>query len=526
MSSHGKVGRGARLAIGLQVLLAGVLALSAVVMVNWLAGRPGVRQRVDFTSTGRNSLDLATQLVLESLRDPVDVDIFFRVARQPMTAKVHEVQARTRKLLALSESLSSGQVQVRENDLMDRLAVQERMQQLHIRGLENCLVVSQGNARAVVRLYGELAEFDLGNPDPNNFRPPSILSFNAERELVEAILKVTRGERPKVLFLSGHGEIALMDSEEESLGKLHAALRDDGLDVEGWNRLEDGEFPEETALIAVVGPTDPLGDELLDELEAFARGGGRLLIAPSGGAKELKDSGLQELADRFGVNVGEGTVMQAWLDSTTGRMFGGPRALGFKVREAQMRRHPILDAMRNAGRTFSVFNSHPVGVARQISGGQGLSTPLVASDPNLSWLDDPYPLNYEHDAATEDSRSFDLMVAAQWVPEAFIDSGTASEAKADGPKERVEARLLVLGSADWMRNYLHTENEAFLLGAFNWLVDREWRVSVSPKDPDYRVLDPEAHGPVLHLALWILPALCLLGGLLTAFRRSRGGVNR
>lgn len=511
------------MAIGLQVLMGGVLALAAVVMVNWLAGRPGVRQRVDFTSTGRNSLDLATRLVLESLREPVEVDIFFRPAHQPMTAKVYEVQSRTKKLLALSEALSAGQLQVRENDLMDRLAVQERLQQLHIRGLENCLVVSQGSARAVVRLWGDLADFDLGNPDPNNFRPPSILSFNAERELVEAILKVTRGERPKVLFLTGHGEIPLMDSEEESLGKLHAALRDDGLGVETWNRLEDGEFPEDTALIAVVGPTDPLADELLDELEAFARGGGRLLIAPSGVAEELKQSGLQKLADRFGVDIGEGTVMQAWLDPTTGRMFGGPRALGFKVRYAQMRRHPILDAMRSAERTFSVFHSHPVGVARQISGGQGLSTPLVASDPNLSWLDDPYPPNYEHDTS-EDARSFDLLVACQWVPEAFLDKSTASEAQAAGPKEKVEARLLVLGSADWMRNYLHDENESFLLGAFNWLVDREWRVSVSPKDPDYRVLDPEAHGPVLHLALWILPALCLLGGLLTAFRRSRGGV--
>ncbi|MGK0218239.1 MAG: hypothetical protein ACI9HE_001727, partial [Planctomycetota bacterium] len=419
-------------------------------------------------------------------------------------------------------SLSAGLVQVRENDLMDRLAVQERMQQLHIRGLENCLVVSQGNARAVVRLFGDLAEFDLGNPDPENYRPPSILSFNGERELVEAILKVTRGERPKVLFLTGHGEVPLLDTEEESLGKLHAALRDDGLTVDTWNRLEEGEFPDDTALIAVVGPTDPLGDELLDELEAFARGGGRLLLAPSGKAEALKRSGLQDLADRFGVDIGEGTVMQAWVDATTGRLFGGPKALGFKVREAQMRRHPILDAMRSSGRTFSVFNSHPVGVARQVSGGQGLSTPLVASDPTLSWLDDPYPPNYEHDKNTEDARSFDLLVASQWVPSEFVDNSTASEAEEAGPKQRVEARLIVLGSADWMRNYLHSENEAFLMGAFNWLVDREWRVSVSPKDPDYRVLDPEAHGPVLHLALWILPLLCLLGGLLTAFRRSRG----
>ncbi|MGK0220740.1 MAG: hypothetical protein ACI9HE_004252, partial [Planctomycetota bacterium] len=133
------------MAIGLQVLIAGVLALAAVVMVNWLAGRPGVRTRVDFTHTGRNSLDVATQLVLESLREPVEVDIFFRAARAPMTERVYEVQMRTKKLLALSESLSAGLVQVRENDLMDRLAVQERMQQLHIRGLENCLVVSQGN---------------------------------------------------------------------------------------------------------------------------------------------------------------------------------------------------------------------------------------------------------------------------------------------------------------------------------------------------------------------------------------------
>ena len=408
MSKQGKMGFGSRLMIGLQVALAGVLALAALVMLNWLAGRPGMRVRIDMTAKERNSLDGVSKLVLDSLREPVRIDVFFRPERKPLDQVVADAQARTMRLLILMEAASAGQVEVQVNDLSDRVATQERLQELRIRGLENCVVVSQGQAREVVSLYEDLATFQMGNPDPEAYRPPSLVDYQGERALIEGILKVTRGEKPKVVFVQGHGEPDLIGESEGELGRLHATLRDDGLALEVWNPLEDGDLPEDAVAVAVVGPTAPLGEELIDELEAYGLAGGRLLLAPPMNVEDLKRSGMGKLCARFGIEVGEGTVMQ--VHSVGGRPHFGKECMLFDALPQRMVRHPILTPIRNSGQSFKLSRMHPLRVARQMAASQSQSLPLVSTDPQRSWLDDPYPLDFQFMEGLEDFRAFDVMV--------------------------------------------------------------------------------------------------------------------
>ena len=520
MSRHGKVGRGSRLFITLQVLLAGVLALAVLLMVNWLAGRPGMRVRIDMTAKERNSLDEVSRLVLDSLREPVQMDVFFRPERKPLDVVVADAQARTLRLLVLMESAAAGRIEVRINDLSDRVATQERLEQLRIRGLANCVIVSQGRSREVVGLDSHLATFELGNPNPEAYRPPSLADYRGERALIEGILKVTRGERPKVLFLDGHGEPDMIGETEEELGRLHATLRDDGLELERWNPLEDGEIPADTVAIAVVGPTAPLGEELIDDLEAFALEGGRLLLAPPANVTDLKRSGITTLCDRFGVEVGEGTVMQIHINPETKRLGFGQECQWYDALPQRMVRHPILDAIQGTGQSFKLVRMHPVRVVRQIGASQARSVPLLSTDPQLSWLDDPYPLNFQWEEALEDRRAFDVMAACQFVPDDVLRAVVAQGAQSNATR-KTESRVVVLGSSDMLINVMHNFNADVALASFNWLVDREWRVPVSPKDPDRRILPVAKRGNVVHFALWVLPALALLGGLITAFRRSR-----
>ena len=65
-----------------------------------------------------------------------------------------------------------------------------------------------------------------------------------------------------------------------------------------------------------------------------------------------------------------------------------------------------------------------------------------------------------------------------------------------------------------------------LTNLFNWLTDRDYRLSISTRNPDLRRLTPEAVPRVSLLALWILPGLALVLGVLTAFLRARGGPRR
>ena len=81
-------GRLARLGIGAQVVVSGALALAAVLMVNWLAGRPGLRQRYDLTETSQNTLSTATMGVLRNLPGEVTVDTFLPDIEYPILRQV------------------------------------------------------------------------------------------------------------------------------------------------------------------------------------------------------------------------------------------------------------------------------------------------------------------------------------------------------------------------------------------------------------------------------------------------------
>lgn len=69
-------------------------------------------------------------------------------------------------------------------------------------------------------------------------------------------------------------------------------------------------------------------------------------------------------------------------------------------------------------------------------------------------------------------------------------------------------------------------NEPFARNLFNWAADREYRVSISSKDPAVQRADPEATAMVSQVALWYLPIGCILMGVLVGYMRRRGGPDR
>ena len=90
--------------------------------------------------------------------------------------------------------------------------------------------------------------------------------------------------------------------------------------------------------------------------------------------------------------------------------------------------------------------------------------------------------------------------------------------------ERKQARILALGTPEVFCNSLFDTNRDFLLNSFNWAADREFRVTISTRDPELRVM-PVGDGAQLswvrRVAVFGLPLLCLLLGFSRwALRRS------
>ncbi len=526
LKKHSSQGSGgmSRLLIGSQVLASALLALLAVLLLNHLSGRRGFVVRKDMTATESNSLDVSTQNVLENLQSDVTVDVFFRGEQRPLTELVGEVQGRTQRLLGRMKAVARERLTLHQNDLRDVAAITQRTTMLRLRGLENCVVVHCEGKVEVVRLFGGLAQFDVGNPSPEAYRPPSVRSFDGEIAILKAILSVTHGARPKLVFTEGHGELDPYGDGPGALGSLETLLRDDGFVIDTWNPREEAEWPEDTMIMAIVSPTDDMGDAARSRIRKFVDDGGRLLIAPAADPNQLRSSKITDWIAEFGIEVTRGTVMEPYPDPMgTGALLTGQSSIMFPIRIGNMKRHEIVQPFMDTGRSFVASRSHAVRVVSQPKKGTGLTMPLFSSEAKLSWLD-TVPLNYGHDAEIESVRSYDLAAVSEY-------SDLTQETNEFG-SERRRSRLVVLGSSDLLVTALlettggQGSSRDLALNAFNWLASREWRVNISPRDPDLRILPNEKVPALNRVVVWFIPGSFLLLGLLVAFLRSRGGPGR
>lgn len=515
------VGRLSRLGIGAQVFVTGLLAVAAVLLVNWLVARPGVRMRFDLTAAGNNTLATATLGVLERLEDEVTIDILYRPEERPLTALAEEVMLRVDKLLALLEEESGGKLDIRRVDTSDPEAWAIRKAELRLPGYQNGLVLSQGKQRSFLPLVGILADFDLGNPVPDRYVPPRVRQFLAESAIVEGLLDVTRGDQLQAYFTFGYGEPNALDSEEnEGLGLIVDDLEADGFRAHRWNMLEDGPLPDDCDVLVVVGPKKGYPDEMYDEIVRYVERGGRMLIAPSTLGEDLRRSDVPDLLEHFGIEVSDGRAMKPAVDQRTNTVVEGVFECELHyVTVREMSQHPMLSGFRAGSGVFAMPFAHQVRVKVQPPDGVAQNLFRTTSE---AWIDS-VPCDRRHDPRTDGLfDAFPLAVALRRAPMQEVPM-------ARGLEEEPEVRVVALGS-EFIFSNAATQNGQLgtpdlLRAAFQWATDQEHRIRVPQRDPDMRFLrsdDPGAYVTVTRFAQFYLPGAALLAGVLVWFLRSRG----
>jgi len=518
-----------RLRIAALVLVNVLLAIGAAVALTWLAGRPGLRQRFDLTAAGENTLDESTRAVLDELPagEPIRIDVFFRPLDRPLTQIGARAQARMFDLLLLARDYRADRIVLTAYDTGGAATggskVEARMRELGLRGLENggVVAVSRGGRKELVRLVGDIAEIDLGNPDerPGQYVPPRLVRFRGEEGLLVAVLKVTQGESPQAYFSWGHGERDLYGDEPFELGRLERALRDDGFVVARWVPDEDGPVPDDCAVLAIVGPEEPFRPAELDWVREYVDSGGSLIAVP-GHTLEQGVGSVTELLAGYGIRVVKGIICRPEVAPGGSLVFGVPECSALSVRAANMARsHPITEPLRRGDRRVLVNLTRSFERGRKPAGGVLLD---ILSANESTWRDlpdDDGTYRWNPDPGLEQTGPFSIAMTSCFPPPKSDPSNPV------GPmRERPEARVLALGTFMLFINETLDWNRDFLLNAFNWAASREYRVNISPRDPDLRRLEigsGRALAAMNALAVIGLPLLCLLMGLGTAWRRKR-----
>jgi ABC-type uncharacterized transport system involved in gliding motility auxiliary subunit len=473
-------------------LSAGILLILALLaFVNYFGFK--YYKRFDWTGSHIYSLSPKTRQVLRQLHRDVNV-----VVLMPPEQTLYEP---TRELLqryaAASPRIHVEVLDPEKNPIRtDRLIKQYNVTTAGV-------VLAAGNDRRIVAST-ELADVDFSGAQLG--QQPEMTGYKGEQLFTSALLQLSEGRRPKILFTTGHGERSIDDTSRTGLATAREIIGRDNFDIEEWASLGKPAVPDKTDLVVIAGPTSSFLQPELNALTAYVRAGGRLLVLldPTLSGSKLVDTGLEAWLAGYGVKIDNDIV----VDPTNPMPFFGPETLFAK----DYGDHPITKPMR-AGNLPVV-----VSLARSVGKGEpppnaGIQMTELVRTSSQSWGE----TDLAHlDQVTKDDKD---------VP-GPVSLGVAVEIKGGGPGGARPARLVAYGDSDFAANLLvraNSTNSTLLTNSLNWLIERQSLLGIPPAKTE-RVRLSLTGGElrtVWLLSLLVLPGLAVAAGVYVHFRRRR-----
>lgn len=517
----------------------GVLLIAALlVIVNYLGWK--YHAQFDWTKTRVHSLSQTTENVLSHLDKDVQVTVFITPGLP--------VFEPTKELLSRYEAASS-HIKVRWIDpARNPLEAQRLVNQYKVSSAG--VVFEAGKERRVVSA-NDLADLDYSTARQLG-EQPKLKAYKGEEQFTSALVDLTQGKKPKVLFTSGHGEMSLDDSSTAGLSGLRELLNPDNTDLQEWTSLGAEAVPAGTDLVVIAGPKAAFTQGELTVLGKYLAGGGRLLVLldpaflPGGVQAGYADLGLGRWLAGYGVKVGDDIVVDP---STTPAGFSAETFFATRYTD-----HPTTKGLADAGIAVLVRESRSVGTGTVPQGmkvtelmktsAKGWAVTHFDNQPVSGPTDgdlrgpvslavaveakSPPPAPEASDAAAESAQAGDPPAAASSDPAKPGDEAAkpAAKDKAKATAKAQPMRMVVVGDSDFLSTALlrvGPGNRTLTNNVFNWLVQRETLLGIPPKKPEQVRLSmtPAQLRWAMAFVVLILPGLAVLLGLWVWSRRRR-----
>lgn len=474
----------------INLVLQGVLLLTLFAGLNIIALHHHWRK--DITRSHRQSLSSETLGYLESLKRPVRVIATFTDDFQDKnTAVVEDVRDMLREY-ALASASSGNPVTF---DFIDPFKRAAEAEALGIREA-NAIAFTCGDRRRIVT-PGELYRIENGERT----------QFLAEQVFTAALLDVSSTERSKIYFLTGHGELQPDDTKAGGLSVLRDELRMRNFSVELLNIAQAKRIPEDASLVIIAAPdrVEPFAEEQLRQYLRDRAGRALVLLPPR------MRHGLTDLLLDWGVLLANNDII---VDSNPDNITpdGNLQINAFAA-------HPITQTL--------IDHQLPVivNLARSVSAvpgnaRSGITTTVLAATSPTAWGEtSPRTANQNR----------------------FMPGDIRGDPKNDNrlglaiASERVQARgnltfsvrggrLVAIGCSDLATNARlagNLGNQALLLNAVNWAVDRDAQLATPPRPIDkFQLSLSKQQLSRLQFALWFgIPGFVALIGLLVWWTR-------
>ena len=126
-----------------------------------------------------------------------------------------------------------------------------------------------------------------------------------EEKITNAIIETTSADKPKVYFLTGHGEMA------DSMNYAKQYLENDVIDLDDLDLLTS-DFPEDCDVLIIATPTEDFTDLETETIINYINNGGNILWFNNGRTTQLAN--VQKVLDMYGVSIGSGVIRETDSD--------------------------------------------------------------------------------------------------------------------------------------------------------------------------------------------------------------------
>ncbi len=320
----------------------------------------------------------------------------------------------------------------------------------------------------------------------------------AEQEgITNGLLRLMENKVKKVVFLAGHGENSIQNSEKTGFSQARGVLEKENYQVEEVNLLSGTGLPEDTRCLVIAGPKKPLFPEEIEDLKKLIVNGGRVILM----MEPYQDGGLKEWLASMGV-----TLDQDILIDKVSRVFGGDYLIPMA---GSYGRHSIT-------KNFNVTTFFPT--ARSITLAspppKGFLYDILVNSSAQSWAETNKTKMEKGEAAFDPGKDrkgpLPLAVLVSLSP----PEKNGGEKKPGGKTPKSPGgQLAVFGDADFAANgYFNLSgNGDLFLNTINFLTDEEQLISIRPNKTPVRPLSLTATQAQL---LFLVPMVLMPLGII------------
>lgn len=428
-----------------QQIVTALLFVAALALLGWLSTRHTLQ--VDWTAGHRNTLTDASRKQLDSMPDP----IAFKVFLYPRSEQRQGLEADIGRYQRFKSNITV--------DFIDPSTHPQQVKDYNVSHAGEVIVEYQGRRES--------------------------LTGSTEAAITTALQRIAIAGERFVVFLEGHHERSINDSEPGGYSRFAQELRDKGLKVQALNFATNAKVPDNASVLVIASPAKALlaGEEKLVD-EYVARGGNLLWLTDPD-----QKPGLDDLAKTLGITWQNGTAIL--LDSA---------ALGlppFVYVTTQYPPNPVTkDFQENA--LFPLVRS----LGFKPDAGWNVQPLLTTTDQ--AWLESG---KLEGDLKFDEGKDVKGPLTIGVTAMRDVKADKAAGDKGETRPQRVAA----IGDSDFLSNgyYNQLGNSLLGLNLIQWLASREAQLNVDvPKAPD-RSIELPAWG--LYVIYATFPALLPLG---------------